>query len=97
MPTRHWKREGLTGADGLAAAIIHQAVIDAIQADAETMRDAWAYFGSEWYRFKADALGIPSDTWPAALVSTSVDDFIGITNRLRGQDAKQTTTESDRG
>jgi len=83
--TKRFKRiGGLSGADGLAAAIIHQAVIDAIQADPETMRDAWAYLGGPWYRFHADALGIPSDVWPVAIDQLSIDELIVITDKLRG-------------
>jgi hypothetical protein len=85
MTKRQKRPAGLVGAEGLAAAIIHQATIDAIKADPETMRDAWAYLGGDWYGMKAEALGISPDTWPVALESTSVDEFIGITDRLRGK------------
>jgi hypothetical protein len=84
--TKRFKRPaGLVGASGLAAAIIAQATVDAVNADPETMRDAWAYLGGDWYRMKADMLGIPSDAWPTALEHTSVSEFIDLTDRLRGK------------
>ncbi|GAG19848.1 unnamed protein product [marine sediment metagenome] len=76
--------KGLSGGRGLATAIIHQATVDACRADPETMRDAWAYLGSEWYRLHADALGIPPDTWPVALEHSSTKRFIEITDKIMG-------------
>lgn len=85
MTKRIKRPTGLVGASGLAAAIISQATVDAVKADPETMRDAWAYLGGDWYRLHADALGIPSDAWPTTLEHSSVSEFIWITDRLRGK------------
>jgi hypothetical protein len=84
MPKRFKRPSGLTGADGLAAAIIAQASIDAVKADPETMLDAWAFRGTGWYRFLADELGVPSDAWPVALEHSSTKRFIEITDKIMG-------------
>lgn len=73
---------GLVGVSGLTAAIIAQATVDAINADRETMLDSWEYFAGDWYRYHADALGIASDTWPAALRTLEADDYIRVTEPL---------------
>ena len=80
-------QKGLKGVEGLALAIIAQSVNDAIDArDRDTMIDAWAYLGGDWYGLHADALGIPSDAWPVALEQISIDDFIEITDMIIGED-----------
>jgi hypothetical protein len=77
------KVTGLSGGRGLAAAIILQATIDALgNSGDEPLVDAWAYLGGDWYRFHADMLGIAPDAWPVALEHTSVDEFIGITDKI---------------
>jgi hypothetical protein len=76
MPKRLKRPAGLVGTSGLAAAIISQAVSDALTGDRDNMLDAWAYLGSDWYRWKADVLGIPPDAWPVALEHTSVSEAL---------------------
>jgi hypothetical protein len=76
--------KGISGYNGLVLAVIMTATNDAINADRETMRDAWAYLGGDWYRLHADALGIPSDAWPVALEHSSTKRFIEITDKIMG-------------
>lgn len=79
-------QKGLKGVEGLTLAIIAQSVNDAIDArDRDTMLDAWAYFGGDWYRLHADSLGMAPDTWPAALIRMDVDEYMRITDRILGR------------
>lgn len=58
------QRQGLLrGEEGLVTAIIHQALVDAI----DGRPDAIAYFDSWWYRHHLSILGLPEDWLPDAL------------------------------
>ena len=86
MTKRIKRPAGLSGADGLALAIIHQATADAIKADPDTMRDAWAYLGSDWYRLNADALGLPGDIMPVLIEQMAHDELLRISECILGSD-----------
>ena len=84
--TRRFKQPaGLSGVRGLTAAILYRAVSDAQSSNRDNRLSARQYLGGPLYRCHLDILGLAPDAWPVALESTSVDEFIGITDRLRGK------------
>jgi hypothetical protein len=73
---------GISGGDGLLAAIIARAVNDLSGPDPAMAIDALAYLGSDHYRGHLERLSLPADYVPVALTEITTDDFIKDTERI---------------
>jgi len=58
---------GLSGYDGLAIRIIHDAAEDVTSDDADLATDAIIFFGGWWYRHIVECLGYAPDRLPEPL------------------------------